>query len=80
MKVKELIAHFNKHYHPDDELAYIAWDREDIISRAKQHGMKIDNSKAEQILREIDLSYHAEFGLTWDAIDSYFKTSKEGPR
>jgi hypothetical protein len=44
---------------------------DDVIYYGKQHGIKITEEKAREILWKIQSNHDAEIGVNWDVIDYY---------
>lgn len=67
--VREWIEHLKRHYKPDDVIAAIVWQVDDILSRAKERKIEVTKEQAEEILRRLENHHDATLGITWETID-----------
>jgi hypothetical protein len=61
----------------EGHVAVAIWQREDVIGRAEERGIKITDEQADDILDNIDRKQDCEYGISWTTIDCYlddFKT------
>ena len=49
----------------------LIWGTDDVIYYGEQHGIKITEEKAREILWKIQSNHDAEIGVNWDVIDYY---------
>ncbi len=77
MKVSQLKEQLNRDFKDDDEIAYVIWNREDVLSRAQQLGPEITAEAADSILERMHLKADACVGMTWDTIDFYLQQERE---
>ena len=66
---KELIERLQKRYKPEDVLAVIIWQVDDVLGRAKEREIEITREQAEKIVSRIDRRKDATLGITWVTID-----------
>ncbi len=52
----------------------IIWSVQDVISRAKNHGiLNITNEQAMEVLKNVEHSHDCEFGVTWETFDYHIQ-------
>lgn len=76
--VRDLIAHLERHYHPDDTIAAAIWQVDDVRCQAHDRGMSISDERAAEILERIDAHHDACLGITWETIDHWLDHFQEG--
>jgi len=69
--VRDLIAHLERHFQPDDTIAAAIWQVDDVCYRAQKRGMFISDERAAEILERIDANHDACLGVTWETIDHW---------
>jgi hypothetical protein len=67
---KELANHA-KSFPPNDVCAYVIWTVGDVISRAKEIGLKVTKRQAEDILEDVHYAQDASSGISWTTFDDY---------
>ena len=67
--VEKAIEHL-KGYSPNAVIAVAIWQVDDVLSRAKERGIKITKEQAENIIDRIDRRQDASLGISWDTIDA----------
>ena len=53
----------------EGHVAVAIWQREDVLGKAEELGIKITPEQADEILAEMDHRQDAEIGITWDTIE-----------
>lgn len=76
-KVSQLIEDLKQFYKPDDVIAYDIWCREDVLERASEFSIDITEEQADKIIEDMHENRDAEYGITWDTIDTYLQEEDE---
>ena len=50
--------------------AVILWGSEDVKAKAEEMGVELSDVEIDQILRNIDGDYDAEYGVSWFEVES----------
>ena len=69
--VKDLVAHLQRHFDPDDYIAAAIWQRDDVLAQAEGRGITITDDQADDIIERMDAKHDASIGISWDVIDVY---------
>lgn len=56
---------------PNEHVCVIIWSVGDVIDRARERGVKVSQSEAEDIIEEMEHRHDATIGINWDTIDCY---------
>jgi predicted P-loop ATPase/GTPase len=48
---------------------HVVWLIYDVISRAKEQGIKVSRKQANDVLEMIDHNHDCNIGITWDVLD-----------
>jgi hypothetical protein len=67
--VRDLIAHLQRNYRPDDHVATAIWQVDDVRCQAAERGLAISDERAIEIIEWIDSNHDGCLGITWDTID-----------
>lgn len=76
--VRDLIAHLERNYRPNDRIATAIWQVDDVREQATQRGLAISHERAAEILERIDSNHDACLGITWETIDFWLDHFQEG--
>lgn len=76
--VRDLIAHLQRTYAPDDTIAAALWQAGDVQGRADERGLSISDERAAEILDQIDRQHDACHGITWETIDVWLDQIEKG--
>lgn len=76
--VRDLIAHLQHHYAPDDTIAAAIWQVDDVQCQAEARGLAISDDHAAEILERIDSNHDGCLGITWNTIDIWLDQIEEG--
>ena len=55
----------------EGHVAVAIWQREDVVGRAEERGIKITDEQADEILDSIDRKQDCEYGINWITIDCF---------
>ncbi len=77
MKVSQLKEQLNRDFKDDDEVAYVIWNREDVLDRAQELGIEITDDAADALLEKMHMKGDASIGMTWDTIEFYLQEERE---
>lgn len=69
MKVRDLIAHLEANFTPDQEIAYTIWSTEDVDTLCDENGLDLSKEEKEEAIRLIHRISGGETGITWDTIE-----------
>lgn len=72
--IADMIAHLTAHYDPDDRVAVAIWQTGDVLARAEDRELPIDQAMAENIISQIHSHHDASIGISWDIIDVWLDT------
>lgn len=76
--VRDLIAHLQRNYRPDDHIATTIWQVDDVRCQARERGFAISEERAAEILERIDSNHDACLGITWETIHYWLDHFREG--
>ena len=71
MKVEEFIDQLNQRYNKDDVILVHLWQPCDVLLRAEDRDITLNESEAEDILGCIEHKIDCEVGVNWDVIDCF---------
>ena len=69
MKVKDLIKRLESYKNQNEEVAVAIWHVADIKESAKGLKRKLSNKDCVSILKGIESSHDAGFGINWDIVN-----------
>lgn len=69
--VKEHIEWMQETYKPEEPIAVVVWQADDVVNRAEEREIKITRKQAEEIIHRMHNRHDATLGITWDTIDCY---------
>jgi hypothetical protein len=75
--VASVIEHLQG-YKPDEHIATAIWCEEDVLGRAEERGIKLNQHQAQEILDTIDSKQDCELGISWDTLDCYIDDELDG--
>ena len=55
----------------------VFWQKEDVISQAKNLGYELTDEEANDIMYNIEQSFDANIGVNWDVISEHIRYVKE---
>ena len=80
--VRHLIQHLQNNYKPDDHIATSIWQRDDVLSVAKDwrtwdsiakmsfpNPVSMTAKQADEIVEEIDRHHDCTVGINWDVLE-----------
>jgi hypothetical protein len=76
MKVKEAIEHLSN-FNPEETLCITWWDKRDVIKQAEELEMVISDDDIEFVLNEVESTWDASVGISWDNFISELEFIKE---
>ncbi|MBU1211961.1 MAG: DUF1380 family protein [Alphaproteobacteria bacterium] len=75
--VRDLIAHLQQNYAPDDKIAAAIWQVDDVRWQARERSLTISDDHATEILERIDSNHDGCLGITWETIDFWLDQFEE---
>ncbi len=66
-KVKDVIESL-KEYDQDEHIAAAIWSEDDVLTCAKELGIKITREQAAELIDYIDTHEDCDLGITWETI------------
>lgn len=69
MRMDDFIKHLQELYHPQTEVVGVFWQKDDVISRAKDRGQAISDTDATRIVEALENHHDACIGINWEVID-----------
>lgn len=76
MRMDELIKRLQRQYHPETELVAVFWQKDDVLTRAKDRGLVISDEEAGDIVEALEDRHDACIGINWDVIDFHLDDLK----
>jgi len=64
-------------YKKGERICLIIWSKEDVLTRAKERGIKITIPDAEEIIDEMEHRHDASIGVCWETIDTYLNNIEQ---
>ena len=70
---EKLLKWIKDNYDEEEEILCILWSKEDVALREIEIRMTLFPDERKEVLKRIKKGYNANYGITWETLDTYIK-------